>query len=188
MSHTVTTMGARTARAIAAATLVLGSVFIVAATTRAAVAAAEQIRVLVNGEPITEDDVTQRLKFNQLSAHREFTPREVVEELTDEKLKLQRARRLGIDVTDADVDEAYANMARRMKLTAEQLTAALAHAGVDAATLKHRIRADIAWQQYVRGAGSPIHLPSLRDQRDTAPRLKDDPPRRKNDDGPTWRE
>jgi peptidyl-prolyl cis-trans isomerase SurA len=42
-------------------------------------------------------------------------------------------------------------MSRRMHLTAEQLTQALAHAGVDAQTLKARIRADIAWQQIVRG-------------------------------------
>jgi peptidyl-prolyl cis-trans isomerase SurA len=42
-------------------------------------------------------------------------------------------------------------MARRMRLTPEQLTGALNHAGVDAQTLKARIKADIAWQQIVRG-------------------------------------
>jgi peptidyl-prolyl cis-trans isomerase SurA len=42
-------------------------------------------------------------------------------------------------------------MSRRMHLTADQLTGALAHAGIDAATLKARIRADISWQQIVRG-------------------------------------
>jgi len=42
-------------------------------------------------------------------------------------------------------------MASRMRRTAEQLTQELAKAGVNAATLKARIRADIAWPQLVRG-------------------------------------
>src|SRR5947209_296973 len=42
-------------------------------------------------------------------------------------------------------------MASRMRLTAEQLTQQLAKSGVNVATLKARIRADIAWPQLVRG-------------------------------------
>ena len=42
-------------------------------------------------------------------------------------------------------------MASRMRLTPEQLTQQLARSGVNPATLKHRIRADIAWPQLVRG-------------------------------------
>ena len=38
-----------------------------------------------------------------------------------------------------------------MRTTADQLTQMLAKSGVNASTLKSRIRADIAWQQLVRG-------------------------------------
>jgi peptidyl-prolyl cis-trans isomerase SurA len=42
-------------------------------------------------------------------------------------------------------------MASRMRMTAEQLTEQLAKSGVNAATLKARIKADITWSQLVRG-------------------------------------
>jgi peptidyl-prolyl cis-trans isomerase SurA len=114
-------------------------------------ALAQQVAVIVNGAPITTYDIDQRIKFNTLSTHKTPTRQEVIEELIDEKLKVQIGQRYKLEVTDADVDNAYANMGRRMRLTTEQLTGALAHAGVDSGTLKARIRADIAWQQIVRG-------------------------------------
>ena len=65
-----------------------------------------------------------------------------------------------------------------MRLAPEELTAALAHAGVEAGTLKQRIRADIAWMQVAR-AKADRNTPSLRDP---------PAPRQKKDDGPSWRE
>ena len=114
-------------------------------------ARAQQVAVIVNGTPITTYDIEQRTKFIALSAHKTPSRQEVIEELIDEKLKVQIGERYKLEVGDADVDNAYASMSRRMHLTAEQLTGALAHAGIDAATLKARIRADISWQQIVRG-------------------------------------
>ena len=55
------------------------------------------------------------------------------------------------EASDSEVDTALATMAGRMRMSAEQLTQALAKSGVNAATLKHRIRADIVWPQLVRG-------------------------------------
>jgi hypothetical protein len=60
----------------------------------------------------------------------------------------------------------------------EALSEELAGAGVDAGTLRNRIRADIAWMQVVRVSAAPIH-----------PGVKDPlAPRRDKDDGPSWRE
>src|SRR5262245_61717790 len=42
-------------------------------------------------------------------------------------------------------------MAGRMRLSADQLTQQLGRSGVNPSTLKHRIRADMAWPQLVRG-------------------------------------
>ena len=177
MSQRVTTSGAPAMRAISAAILVIGSVFILAAATSVASAEDEQVVAVVDDDPITANDFAQRRAFNQLSTHREWTRQEVLDELIAEKRKLHVARKARIDVADSDVDAAYADMARLMNLTAERLTAILAHAGVDVSTLRNRIRADIAWRQYqyVRVSGSPI-------------RLREDPPPGKKDDGPTWRE
>ena len=114
-------------------------------------ALAQQVAVIVNGAPITTYDIEQRIKFNTLSTHKTPSRQQVIEELIDEKLKVQIGKRYSLEVTDTDVENAFNNMSRRMHLTPEQLIGALAHAGIDAQTLKARIRADIAWQQIVRG-------------------------------------
>jgi peptidyl-prolyl cis-trans isomerase SurA len=114
-------------------------------------AVAQQVAVIVNGAPITTYDIEQRTKFNTVATHKTPTRQEVVEELIDEKLKVQSGQRYRLEVTDAEVEAAYANMGQRMHLSPQQLTQALEHAGVDSQTLKSKIRSDIAWQQIVRG-------------------------------------
>jgi len=114
-------------------------------------AQAQQVAVIVNGAPITTYDIEQRSKFTQLSTHKTPSRQQVIEELIDEKLKVQVGQRYRLEITDSDVENAYSNMSKRMRMTPEQLTGALAHAGIDSQTLKARIRADISWQQIVRG-------------------------------------
>ena len=62
MSRKITTFGTVARRAIAGVTLALGSFFILAAPTGVAFAVNEQIVAVLDGEPITETDVGQRLK------------------------------------------------------------------------------------------------------------------------------
>jgi peptidyl-prolyl cis-trans isomerase SurA len=112
---------------------------------------AQQVVVIVNGEPITALDIEQRSKLNQLSTHKAPPRQEVLDELITDILKVKEAKKWGLEVSDADVDSAYANMASRMRMTADQMTQLLAKSGVNAATLKRRIRADITWPQLVRG-------------------------------------
>ena len=122
-----------------------------AAAIPATTAGAQQIVVIVNGEPITALDVDQRSKLSQLSTHKVPPRQEVLDELINERLKLREAKKFGLDVSASEVDTAYASMAGRMRFTADQLTQQLARSGVNVATLKARIKADIAWSQIVRG-------------------------------------
>ena len=122
-----------------------------AAAIPATSAGAQQIVVIVNGEPITALDVDQRSKLSQLSTHKVPARQEVLDELINEKLKLREAKKFGLEVSASEVDTAYASMAGRMRFTADQLTQQLARSGVNVATLKARIKADIAWSQIVRG-------------------------------------
>jgi peptidyl-prolyl cis-trans isomerase SurA len=129
----------------------LGAASILLASLFSGPAAAQQVTVLVNGEPITSYDIEQRSKFIQLTTHKMPPRQQVVDELINDKLKVQVAKRYKLDITENDVNNAYANMGKRMHWTPEQLTQSLAQSGVDAATLKARIRAEIAWTQIVRG-------------------------------------
>jgi peptidyl-prolyl cis-trans isomerase SurA len=122
-----------------------------AAAIPATTAGAQQIVVIVNGEPITALDVDQRSKLSQLSTHKVPPRQEVLDELINERLKLREAKKFGLDVSVSEVDTAYASMASRMRFTADQLTQQLARSGVNVSTLKARIKADIAWSQIVRG-------------------------------------
>jgi peptidyl-prolyl cis-trans isomerase SurA len=124
---------------------------LLAVAAAASPAVAQNVVVVVNGEPITAFDIEQRSKFIQLSTQKTPGRPDVLNELIDEKLKVKEAKRWGVDITDSDVDSSYGSMASRMRLTAVQLTESLAKAGIAPTTLKTRIKADLAWQQLVRG-------------------------------------
>jgi peptidyl-prolyl cis-trans isomerase SurA len=135
----------------AAARRLIAAAIVVVATTVAA--HAQNVVVVVNGEPITALDVEQRMKFMHLTAPNQKPPTRdaVIQDLIDEKLKVREGKRWGIEVSDSEVDSMYASMGSRMRFTADQLTQSLAKGGVNANTLKTRIRADTVWQQLVRG-------------------------------------
>jgi peptidyl-prolyl cis-trans isomerase SurA len=117
-----------------------------------AAAHAQQIVVIVNGEPITALDIEQRSKLTQLSTQSKApTRQEVLDELINEKLKVREAKKFGLEISSSEIDSAYATMAGRMRLTADQLTEQLAKSGIHVATLKARIKADLTWPQLVRG-------------------------------------
>lgn len=129
----------------------LAAAMLVAAAVPATTARAQVVVVVVNGEPITALDIEQRSKLAQLSTQKTPPRKEVIDELINEKLKVREAKRWGLEVSNSEVDQAYAQMASRMRLSSDQLTAQLGRSGVNPGTLKHRIRADIAWPQLVRG-------------------------------------
>jgi len=131
--------------------LLAAAMIVFAVAAPATAVHAQQVVVVVNGEPITALDIEQRSKLTQLSSHKTPARQEVIEELINEKLKVREAKKFGLEVTTSEVDQAYGQMASRMRLTADQLTAQLSRSGVNPGTLKHRIRADIAWPQLVRG-------------------------------------
>ena len=122
------------------------------ATTMAMAGRAEaQAVAIVNGDPITAFDVEQRAKLIQLSTHQTKSNKEVVEELINEKIKVQLLKRFAIEGIDKDVDNAYANMARRMRATPKQFSENLEKSGIKTETLKSRIKADLIWGQIIRG-------------------------------------
>ncbi len=110
-----------------------------------------QVVVVVNGDPITSFDIEQRAKLIQVSSGKPRSRQEVVDELIDEKLKIQLQRRYQMDTIDKEVDAAFGNMGRRMRLTPQQFTEHLGKQGLSIAGLKSRIKAEIIWGQIIRG-------------------------------------
>jgi peptidyl-prolyl cis-trans isomerase SurA len=145
----------------------LAAAMIMVAGAPAGMAYAQQALAIVNGEPITELEIEQRSRLTELATRKIPAREEVIDELRKERLRVHEAKKFGVEVPDSEVDEAYAAMASRMRRTPEQFTDALAKAGINADTLKHRIRADIAWQRYQRWRRQD---PRLLPQQDSPPR------------------
>ena len=71
-------------------------------------------------------------------------------ELTEERLKMQEARRLNVLASLADVDRAIADIAKRNKISSKKFLANLKRNGIDAQTFKDKIRAQISWNGVIR--------------------------------------
>ena len=112
---------------------------------------AQQVVAFVNGQPITTLDIEHRAKFLQMSSKKVPPRKEVLDSLIDEILEIAEAKRYGLDVPDAQVDESYNTVASRMGIDAQKLTQLLAAGGASDDTLKRRLRAQIAWTNLVRG-------------------------------------
>jgi peptidyl-prolyl cis-trans isomerase SurA len=131
--------------------MLAGALALAALAVTAPRAEAQFVAAMVNGEPVTNYDIEQRSKLIQLGAQKTPSRKDVLEELIDEKLKIQLIRRYSIEGIDKDVENALTNMARRGRATPKQFEEQLARAGVNLDTLKSRVRADIAWSQVIRG-------------------------------------
>jgi peptidyl-prolyl cis-trans isomerase SurA len=132
----------------------LGALVLAAATLLAAVSTArsqEEVVLLVDGEPITSLDIQHRTKFLEMSTHKAPTRQEAIDSLIDQMLELREARRYEINPSDADVNNAYANVASHMGVDTQKLTQILGSAGASEATLKLQLKAQIAWSSLVRG-------------------------------------
>jgi peptidyl-prolyl cis-trans isomerase SurA len=121
--------------------------------------AAAQVVALVNGAPITEIDISQRMKFIQLSTHKSATRKEALQALVDDHLKVFISKRYSVGASDQDVDNAFANMAQRSHLTPKQMEEQLARGGLSLSTLKFKLRADLGWSNLIRGKfGSSLQI------------------------------
>src|SRR6266567_5939045 len=115
------------------------------------VSQAQTVAVMVNGEPITDYDIEQRSKLDFISTHKQPARQDVINELTDEKVKIKEAKKYGVDPSSSDIEQSFAAMSGRMRITPEQLTKSLESQGIRSDTLKARIKADMVWTSLVRG-------------------------------------
>jgi peptidyl-prolyl cis-trans isomerase SurA len=165
----------RTSVSIAAAAALGAAMMLCFAPT----AQAQQVVALVSGTPITSLDIEHRSKFIQLTSKKPPPRKEVLAELIDEILEINEAKRFGIDVTDSQVEISYVDVAKRIGMDEQKLSQLLVTSGSSADTLKHRLRAQIAWMSLVRGRyKASLEIPD----KDVEARLQQKPGE-KNDTG-----
>lgn len=123
---------------------------LVAGTALPALAA---VKVTVNGVSITDVQIAQRLKL--FSIEGKSGSKAAMQELVEEQVMVQEAKRLGISVTDAQVEDALLQVARNINVSRDKLGQMLTQQGVNLDTLKDRLRANLAWNQVVTQAVMP---------------------------------
>jgi peptidyl-prolyl cis-trans isomerase SurA len=72
------------------------------------------------------------------------------EELIEEKLKLQEAKRLNAIADEQEITRVISGIAERNKMTLEQFGQHMKGMGVDINTMKARFRAEMSWREVVR--------------------------------------
>lgn len=110
--------------------------------------------VTVNGTPITDVQVDQRLRLFSMEGNK--TGRKgATDQLIDEALQMDEAKRLGITVSNAQIDEGLQQVSRNIKISQDKLIQLLQQNGVGVETLRDRLRAAIAWNAVTEQAIMP---------------------------------
>jgi peptidyl-prolyl cis-trans isomerase SurA len=131
--------------------LAVGTVAAIALQAGISPLRAQTVVVMVNGDPITDFDIEQRSKLDFLTTHKQSSRQDIISELIDDKVKIKEAKKYGVNPTSSDIDQAFAGMSSRMRISPEQLAKSLESQGIRADTLKARIKSDLVWSSLVRG-------------------------------------
>jgi len=107
------------------------------------------IRAIVNGEAITSYDIQKRLAFLKLRRVPGSNSDKALEELVDQSIRMQEAKRRNVVASDAEVDDSFAGFAKSNKLTIKQMAGVLSQSGVTADHFKEFIRSQISWNRVV---------------------------------------
>ncbi len=100
-------------------------------------------------------DMIEQLKREARAGRIPQFKKEATEELIEERLKLQEAKRLGVEVTEAEVDRIMAGLAQRNNMNEAQFVQHLKSVGIDAQTMRERFKASYAWRDVIRRRYGP---------------------------------
>ncbi|MDA8870565.1 peptidylprolyl isomerase [Rhizobiaceae bacterium] len=109
------------------------------------------ISVLVNDQPITNSMIQRRVAFVKLRRMKGNATTIAREELVNEAIQMQEARRIGAVAGSGEVDAAYLRFAQGNKIPPPELDKIMARSGVTKRGFKDYIKAQISWQ---RAAGA----------------------------------
>jgi peptidyl-prolyl cis-trans isomerase SurA len=137
----------------------------ISAAPRPAQAAGEVLGIaaIVNDAVISKYDLDQRVRLVVATSGIQPTPEnierireQVLRSLVDEKLQLQEAERLELEIEDEEVDDSISNIAQRAGMTFEELIEYLGETGINEAALRTQITADVAWNRVISARFAPL--------------------------------
>ena len=108
-----------------------------------------KIAILVNKQPITTNDIKRRAAFVKLRNIKGNRRKIATQELIDEAMKMQEARRIRTVVSQKEVDAAYLRFAKSNKMPPKVLSKILNKRGVTPRGFKQFIKAQMSWQRAI---------------------------------------
>ena len=125
-------------------------------------ARSESIAMVVNEQAITMSDVNDRMALiiassglpNTQDIRDKLMP-QILGSLVDERVRMQEAQRLELEVTQPEIDQGFATIAQQNNMTAEDFRKMIARGGLNIATMEDQIRAQIAWGKVIQAKLRP---------------------------------
>lgn len=121
------------------------------------------IAAIVNDAVISKYDLDQRVRLvvatSGIQPTRENIERireQVLRSLVDEKLQMQEAERLELEIEDEEVDQSITGIAERAGMTSDEIIEYLNENGVNEAALRTQITADVAWNRVISARFAPL--------------------------------
>jgi peptidyl-prolyl cis-trans isomerase SurA len=115
------------------------------------------IAAVVNDEIISVYDLKSRLSLVLATSRLEDRPeirermaQQVLRDMIDDQLKLQEAKKVGIKITERDIERALASIEKQNKMPKGGLKDFLSNIGIDRSVMVEQIEAEIAWAKVVR--------------------------------------
>ena len=112
-------------------------------------ARAQAIVSSINGDPITNIDIDERMKMLRV-LRKPATRDAAIESLFTDRLEIQEGNKFGVNLRDADISQQIVKTAQDLKMPPDVLVAALEHAGVTQDHFKAHFRADLAFSSWCK--------------------------------------
>lgn len=130
--------------------LILGAA-LTASTAFAAPQVVDKVAAIVNNGVVLESDVDgmmQSVKGQAQQAGQQLPDdktlrHQIIERLIMDNILLQMAKQAGVQISDAQLDQAIGNIAAQNKMSADQLRSRLAYDGINYATYREQIRKEM---------------------------------------------
>lgn len=117
----------------------------------------ESIVAVVNQGVVTASDLNSRVKLvtssSGLKPTKEMAAKlrtQILNMLIDEEVRLQNAASLGLNVSEKEIDEGFTNIAKQNNLPAEEFKKIIQSHGINIATMRDQIKAQLAWTKIVQ--------------------------------------
>ncbi|KAA0356713.1 peptidylprolyl isomerase SurA [Salmonella enterica subsp. enterica serovar Typhimurium] len=131
-------------------TLLLG-IAMIANTSFAAPQVVDKVAAVVNNGGVLESDVDglmQSVKLNAGQAGQQLPDdatlrHQILERLIMDQIILQMGQKMGVKITDEQLDQAIANIAKQNNMTMDQMRSRLAYDGLNYSTYRNQIRKEM---------------------------------------------